>query len=127
MFLSDGKVVFSPFIIPFKFSRFTFCSCVSVCSGLIGCAVFGCVAFSFSKVGGSILLGCFCLLILMYLVLYYYLVHYLFSGVFLVFQGQKINLSLLLFSLGRQVLGLLSKKSYCLARSLSFFSYILLV
>ena len=58
MFLNDGKIVFSPLIILFKFSRFAFCSCVSVCSGLFGCALFGCVAFPFSKVGGSIRLGC---------------------------------------------------------------------
>ena len=37
------------------------------------------------------------------------LVHYLFSDVFLVFQGQKTKLSLLLFRLGRQVFGLLSE------------------
>ena len=34
MTLSDGKLVFSPFIVPFKLSRFTFCSCVRVCSWL---------------------------------------------------------------------------------------------
>ena len=58
MFLNDGKVVFSLFIILFNFSRFNFCSCDSVCSGL-----FGCVELPFSKVGGSFRLGCFCLLI----------------------------------------------------------------
>ena len=58
MFLNDGKVVFSLFIILIKFSRFIFCSYDSVCSGS-----FGCVAFPFSEVGGSFWLGCFCLLI----------------------------------------------------------------
>ena len=63
MFLNDGKVIFSLFIILFKFSTFNFCSCDSVCSGLFGCAVFGCVEFSFSEVGGSFRMGCFCLLL----------------------------------------------------------------
>ena len=62
-FLIDGKVVFSLFKILFKFPRFNFCSCESVCSGLFGCAVFGCVGFPFSKIVGSFRLGCFCLLI----------------------------------------------------------------
>ena len=47
----------------FKFSRFNFCSCDCVCSGLFGCAVFGCVGFPFSEVGGSFRMGSFCLLI----------------------------------------------------------------
>ena len=64
MFHHDGKVVFSPFIILFEFSRFTFCSCVSVCSGYSGWALFDCVAFLFSEVGGSFRLGCFRFLIL---------------------------------------------------------------
>ena len=62
MFLNDGKVVFSLFIILFKLSRFNFCSCDNVCSGVFGCAVFCCVEFSFSNVGGSFRIGCFCLL-----------------------------------------------------------------
>ena len=95
MFLNDSKVVFSLFIILFKFSRFTFCSCDSICFGLFGCA-FSCVVLSFSEVCGSFLLGYFCLLILDVFGMFYYL-HYLFSDVFLVFQGQKTNLSLLLF------------------------------
>ena len=56
MFLSDDKVVFSPFIILFEFSSFIFCTCVSVCTDL-----FGCVAFLFSEVGDSFRLDCFCL------------------------------------------------------------------
>ena len=64
MFLNDGKVVFSLFIILFKFFRFIFCSCDSVCSGLVGCAVFGWVGFLFSEVGGPFRMGCFCLLII---------------------------------------------------------------
>ena len=63
MFLNDIYVVFSLFIILFKFSSCTFCSCDSVCSGLFGCATFGCVEFQFSEVGGSFRLSCFCLLI----------------------------------------------------------------
>ena len=64
MFISDGKVVFSPFMILFKFSRFTFCSCVSVISVLFGCMLFGCEAFGcvaclVSKVGCSFWLDCF--------------------------------------------------------------------
>ena len=58
MFLNDSKVVFSLFIILFKFSRFTFCSCDSACSRL-----FGCVVFPSSEVGGSFRLGSFSLLI----------------------------------------------------------------
>ena len=59
MFLNDGKVVFSQFIILFKFSRFIFCSCDSVSLGLLSCALFGCVAFPFSEVGSSFMLGWF--------------------------------------------------------------------
>ena len=62
MFLNDGEVVFSLFRILYKFSRFNFCSCDNICSGLFGC-VFGCVEFPFSEDGGSFRLGCFCLLI----------------------------------------------------------------
>ena len=62
MFLSDSKVVVSPFVILFTFSNFTFCFCVSVCSGLFGWVLY--VVFLFSKVGGSFRLDCFCLLIL---------------------------------------------------------------
>ena len=58
MFLNAGKVVFSLFIILFRYSRFTSCSCDSVSLGLLGCALFGCVAFPFSEVGSSFLLGC---------------------------------------------------------------------
>ena len=63
MFLNDGKVVFSLFKILFKFLRINFCSCVSVCSGLFCCVVFGWVGFSFSEVDCSFWMGCFCLLI----------------------------------------------------------------
>ena len=59
MFLNDGKVVFLQFIILFKFSRFTFCSCDSFSFGLFGCALFDCVVFPFFEVGSSFLLGCF--------------------------------------------------------------------
>ena len=55
------KVVLDLF---YSFSRFSFCSCDSVCSELFGCALFGYVAFLFSKLGSSFRLGCFCLLIL---------------------------------------------------------------
>ena len=61
MFPNDGKVIISLFIILFKFSRFNFCSCDNVCSGLFGWAVFGCVEFSFSEGGGSFQMGnCVC-------------------------------------------------------------------
>ena len=83
MFPNDGKVVFSLFKIPFKFSRFNFCSCDSVCSGLFGCAEFGYVGFPFSEVGGSFRLGSFVCWYLLGQVLYYYLIDHLFSGVFL--------------------------------------------
>ena len=62
MFPSDGKVVFSLIIILFKFSWFTISSCLY--SGFFGCALFGCVVYPFSEVGGSFRLDCFCLLIL---------------------------------------------------------------
>ena len=64
MFLNDSKVVFLLFIILFTFSRFIFCSCDNVSFGLLGCAWFGRVAFSFSDVGSSFLFRCFCLIIL---------------------------------------------------------------
>ena len=86
------KVVFSQFKILFKFSRFNFCSCDSVFSALFACAV-----FQFSEVVGSFRLSYFCLLIFDVSGIVRYLVDYLFSGVFLLFQGQKTNLSLLLF------------------------------
>ena len=54
MFLNDGRLVFSLFIILFTFSRSVFCSCDSVSLGLLGS-----VAFSFSKVGRSFLVCCF--------------------------------------------------------------------
>ena len=59
MFLNDGKVVFSLFIILFTFS--IFCSCDNVSLGLLGSALFFSVVFSFSEVGISFLFGCFCL------------------------------------------------------------------
>ena len=34
-----------------------------MCSGLLGCALFGRVVFPFSEIGGSFRLGCFSLLI----------------------------------------------------------------
>ena len=61
MFRNDGKVVFSLFMILFKFSRFIICSFDSVSLMLFVCALLGCVAFPFSKVGSSFLLGYFCL------------------------------------------------------------------
>ena len=107
MFLNDGKVVFLLLLYIYKFSRFTLCSCVSVCYGLFGCALFGCVVFPCSEVGGSFCLSCFCLLILMCQVLYYYLVDYLFSGAFLLLQRHKINISLLLSWLDLHVFDLI--------------------
>ena len=47
-------------MILFTFSRFIFCSCVSVSLWLLGYALFGSV-FSFSEVGCSFSFGCFCL------------------------------------------------------------------
>ena len=61
MFLNDDKVVFSLFIILFRFSRNTFCSYDSFSLGLLCRELFGCVAFPFSKVGSSFLFDCFCL------------------------------------------------------------------
>ena len=66
MFFHDGKVVFSLFIILIKFSRFTFCSCDSVCLWLFGCALFGYVVFPFFEVGGIFLLDCFLLFFLFF-------------------------------------------------------------
>ena len=63
MFLNDGKVLFLLFEILFKFSWFNFCYFDSVCSGLFGCAVFGCVGFPFSEADGSFRMGCFYFLI----------------------------------------------------------------
>ena len=53
MFLDYGRVVFSLFIIIFRFSWFV-CSCDSVSVGF-----FGTVSFSFSRVGSSFLICCF--------------------------------------------------------------------
>ena len=103
MLLNYGNVVFLLFTIPFKFSRLNFCSCDIVCSRLCGCAVFRCVGFHFPKLVvhfGWVVCVC---LYLMGQVLYYYLVDYLFSGVILLFHGQKTNLSVLLFWLDLQV------------------------
>ena len=101
MFLSNDRVVFSLFVILFKLCRFNFCSCDSVCSELFGCTVFGCVGFPFSEVHfGRAVFVC---KYLMCQVLYYYLIGSLFSGVFLLFQGQQTNVSLLLFWLDQQV------------------------
>ena len=105
MLLNDGKVIFSLFIILYKFSRFNFCFCDSVCLVLFGCALFGCVVFPFSEVGASFLLGYFCFLILdvpcgilLFCSLFiFFIIYYLFFDIFLVFQNQKINLSLLFF------------------------------
>ena len=88
MFLNDGRVVFTLFIILFRFSRFVCCSCDSVSVGLLGT-----VAYSFSRVGSSFLICCcfffffFGWCYLMCLELYYFAS--VFSGIFLVFQGQK--------------------------------------
>ena len=56
VFHSDRKVDFCSFIILFKFSNFIFCSCVSVCSVLLGC-----VMFLFFEVSPWFLLACSCL------------------------------------------------------------------
>ena len=61
MFLNDGRVVFSLLMVLFTFSRFIFCSCDSVSSWLLGYIAFGSVVFSFSNVGCSFSLDCFCL------------------------------------------------------------------
>ena len=82
MFLNDGNVVFSLFKILFKFPRLNFCSCESVCSGLFGWEVFGCVRVSTFRNCWFISVGLFCLLIFDV----YYLVDHLFSAVFLSFQ-----------------------------------------
>ena len=47
-------MVFTLFIILFRFSRFVRCSCDSVSVGLLGT-----VAYSFSRVGSSFLICCF--------------------------------------------------------------------
>ena len=60
MFLNEGRIVFSLFIILFTFSRFTFCSCDSVSSWLFDSVAFGSVVFSFAEVGGSFSLDCSC-------------------------------------------------------------------
>ena len=49
MFPNGSKVVFFLFLILFKFSRFAFCSCVSVGSGLFGFAWFVYVVFNVPK------------------------------------------------------------------------------
>ena len=54
MFLNDGRVVFSLFIILFRLSRFVSCSCDSVSLGFLDT-----VAYSFSRVGSSFLIGFF--------------------------------------------------------------------
>ena len=54
MFLNDGSLVFSLYIILFTFSTCVFCSCDSVSSRSLGS-----VAFLFSKVGSSFLVHCF--------------------------------------------------------------------
>ena len=102
--------------------RFPFCTCVCAFSML-----FACVVFLFSEVGGLFWLDSFVCRYLVYLILYFYLFHYLLSGVFLVFQGQKIDPSFLLSCLCRQVFGLLSNKLRILTRSVSYLSYILFV
>ena len=48
-------------MILFTFSRFIFCSCDSVSSWLLGSVSFRNVVFSFSEVGSSFSLDCFCL------------------------------------------------------------------
>ena len=62
MFPNDGKLVFSLFIILFRFSKFTFCSCNSVCFVLmlVHYLLYG---FSIFRSWRFILLSCFCLLI----------------------------------------------------------------
>ena len=59
MFLNDSRVVFSPFIILFTFSRSIFGSYDNVSLGLLGRALFGSMAFSFSE-----LVVLFCLVVL---------------------------------------------------------------
>ena len=103
LFLNYGKVVFSLPINLFKFSWFTFCSCVSVCSGLLDCALFGWVMFAFSEIYGSFRLGWFSLIIpdvsgtvLLSCSLF---IFWCISSI----SSQKTNLSLLLSWLDRQV------------------------
>ena len=50
MFLNEGRIVFSLFMILFTFSRFTWCSCDSVSSWLFDSVSFGSVVFSFAEV-----------------------------------------------------------------------------
>ena len=86
MFLNDGRVVFSQLMILFIFSNMSFVIAIV----LLGCVSFGSVVFSFSKVGSSFSLDCFCLTPLNVSILYYTFVYVFFDG-FLVFQGQKTN------------------------------------
>ena len=50
MFLNEGTIVFSLFMILFTFSRFIFCSCDSVSFWLFVSVSFGSVVFSFAEV-----------------------------------------------------------------------------
>ena len=98
MFLSDGKVVFFLFIIIFKFSKFIFCSCASVCSTMS----FGCAVFLFSEVDGSFRLDWSCLSIVGMSVIV------LVSCSLFVFRcissiSRSENHPLLLYQLGQQV------------------------
>ena len=61
MFLNEGRIVYSRLMILLIFSRFIFCSCDSVFTWLLGSVSFGSVVFSFSEVGNSFSLDCFCL------------------------------------------------------------------
>ena len=54
MFLNDGRVVFTLFLILFRFSIFVCCSYDIVSARLLGT-----VAYSFSRVGSSFLICCF--------------------------------------------------------------------
>ena len=87
MFLNEGTVVFSLFMILFVFSRFIFCSCDSISSWLLGCVLFGSVVFSFSEVGIFFFVGLF-LFDVSGTVLWFYVC--VFDG-FLRFQSQKTN------------------------------------
>ena len=58
MFLNEGRIVFSLFMILFTCCIFTFCSCDSVSSWLFGSVLFGSVVFSFAEVCGSFSLDC---------------------------------------------------------------------
>ena len=104
MFLRDDKVDFSLFLILFTLSWFTFGSCVGVSSGLFGLELFGCVVFLFSEDGGLFRWDCF--FFVNTWCVWYCILYYLFYGVFLLFQVQKINLSLLLTELAQHVLSL---------------------